>query len=63
MEAAGPEVLPIVHHIRFLIFDWSVPNIIMGVILIAAFFGAAFARLPKWIERGREGEETKGGRK
>jgi hypothetical protein len=27
-----------VHHIRFLIFDWSVPNVIMGVIVIAVFF-------------------------
>jgi protein-S-isoprenylcysteine O-methyltransferase Ste14 len=43
-----------VHHIRFLIFDWSVPNIIMGAIIIAIFFLAAWARLPKWIERGRE---------
>ena len=63
MEAAGPEVLPVVHHIRFLIFDWSIPNIIMGAILIAAFFSAAWARLPAWIERGRERGEKKGGRK
>ena len=26
----------------------------MGVIIIAVFFLAAWARLPKWIERGRE---------
>jgi hypothetical protein len=50
-----------VHHLRFLIFDWSLPNVIMGAILIVVFFLAAWARLPKWIERGREkGKEGKG---
>jgi hypothetical protein len=43
-----------VHHLRFLIFDWSLPNVIMGATLIVVFFLAAWARLPKWIERGRE---------
>jgi hypothetical protein len=28
--------------------------VIMGAIIIAVFFAAAWARLPKWIERGRE---------
>ncbi|HVO38045.1 MAG TPA: hypothetical protein VMV03_03355 [Spirochaetia bacterium] len=48
------QVLPAVHHIKFFIFDWSIPNIIIGAILIAGFFAAAWARLPRWIERGRE---------
>jgi hypothetical protein len=61
MEDAGSQVLSTVHHLRFLIFDWSLPNVIMGVIVIALFFLGAWARLPKWIERGRERE--KGGRK
>ena len=61
MEAVSSHVLPAVHHIRFLIFDWSIPNLIMGAAIIAVFFFAAWARLPKWIERGRE--KGKGGRK
>ena len=61
MDAVSSQVLPAVHHIRFLIFDWSVPNIIVGGIIIAAFFLAAWARLPKWIERGRD--PNSGGKK
>lgn len=63
MEEASPQVLATVHHLRFLIFDWSLPNVIMGVIVILLFFGAAWARLPKWIERGRERGGKAGGRK
>ena len=61
MEGVSSSVLPAVHHIRFLIFDWAIPNLIIGAVIIAAFFLAAWARLPKWIERGRE--KGKGGRK
>lgn len=60
MEGVGSQVLPAVHHIRFLIFDWSIPNVIIGAIIIAVFFLAAWARLPKWIERGRERQSQKG---
>jgi hypothetical protein len=63
MEDAGPQVLSTVHHLKFLIFDWSLPNVIMGVIVILGFFAAAWARLPKWIERGRERGDKKGGGK
>ena len=63
MDEAAPQVLASVHHLRFLIFDWSLPNIIMGVIVVLLFFGAAWARLPKWIERGRERGGKAGGRK
>ncbi len=63
MEEAGPQVLATVHHLRWLIFDWSLPNVIMGVIVILAFFAAAWARLPKWIERGRERGARPGARK
>jgi hypothetical protein len=60
MEGSISQTLPAVLHVRFLIFDWSIPNVIMGVVLIAVFFLAAWARLPKWIERGRDQEkETK----
>ncbi len=59
----APQVLSSVHHLRFLIFDWSLPNVIMGAIVIVGFFAAAFARLPKWIERGRERGGKRGGGK
>ena len=61
MEDVSSQVLPAVHHLRFLIFDWSLPNVIMGAIVIALFFLGAWARLPRWIERGRE--RAKGGKK
>ena len=60
MEGAASQVLPSVHHLRFLIFDWSLPNVIMGVIVIVVFFAAAWARLPKWIERGTRPRRRKG---
>ena len=60
MEGSGLQVLSGVHHIKFLIFDWSVPNLIMGAIVVVAFFAAAWARLPKWIERGRERDKEGG---
>jgi hypothetical protein len=63
MEEAGPQVLSSVHHLRWLIFDWSLPNVIMGAIAIVGFFAAAWARLPRWIERGRERDGKTGGRK
>ncbi len=66
----APQVLSSVHHLRFLIFDWSLPNVIMGGVAILAFFGAVWARLPRWIERGRDERSRddkprggKGGRK
>jgi hypothetical protein len=54
MEGLISQTLPAAIHLRFLIFDWSLPNVIMGVVLIAIFFLAAWARLPKWIERGSD---------
>jgi hypothetical protein len=54
MEGASSQALPAVLHLKFLIFDWYLPNVIMGVIVIAMFFLGAWARLPGWIERGRE---------
>jgi protein-S-isoprenylcysteine O-methyltransferase Ste14 len=61
MEGSGLQVLSGVLHIKFLIFDWSVPNLVMGAIVVVVFFAAAWARLPKWIERGRE-RDTEGGK-
>lgn len=56
----GSQVVPAALHIKFLIFDWSVPNLVMGAIILIAFFAAAWARLPKWLEHGRDkGGEAK----
>jgi hypothetical protein len=63
MEGAASQVLPTVHHLRFLIFDWYLPNVIMGALVIIVFFAAAWARLPKWIERGRERSSERGKKK
>ena len=54
MDGVVSQVAPVVHHIRFLIFDWSIPNLVVGIIIIAVFFLAAWARLPTWIEHGRD---------
>ncbi len=63
MDAIASQVAT-THHLRFLIFDWALPNVIMGVVLIAIFFLAAWARLPKWLERGRDrsGRDRDGGK-
>jgi protein-S-isoprenylcysteine O-methyltransferase Ste14 len=58
MAGAAAQVVASVHHVRFLIFDWSVPNLIMGAVLVIVFFAGAWMRLPKWIERGRERREA-----
>jgi hypothetical protein len=63
MEGAASQVLPTVHHLRFLIFDWYLPNVIMGALVIIVFFAAAWARLPKWIERGRDRGPERGKKK
>ena len=59
MGGIGSQILPATQHIKFLIFDWSVPNLIMGAIIVVAFFAAAWARLPNWLERGRDREAKK----
>ncbi|GEM_PF-3880908 len=41
MEGSGLQVLSGVQHIKFLIFDWSVPNLVMGAIIVLVFFAAA----------------------
>ncbi len=63
MEGEASQVLASIHHIRFLIFDWSVPNLIVGAIGIALFFVGAWLRLPGWIERGRERGGERGGQR
>jgi hypothetical protein len=62
MEELGSQVLPAANHIRFLIFDWSVPNLVIGLVIVVLFFLAAWLRLPGWIEGGR-GKTPAGRRK
>ncbi len=57
MEALPTRLLPVLPHIKFLIFNITIPNLIMELLLLAVFFLAAWARLPKWIERGRDSRE------
>ena len=59
MEGIDSQVIPAALHIRFFIFDWSVPNLIMGAFILVIFFAAIWARLPKWIEHGRDKEAGK----
>jgi small-conductance mechanosensitive channel len=40
-------------HFDFSIFKISLPNLIVGVVLIAIFFLAAWARLPRFLEHAR----------
>ena len=57
MEALPTRLLSVLPHIKFLIFNITIPNLIMELLLLAVFFLAAWARLPRWIERGRDSGE------
>jgi len=54
MDQLSAQLLPVVKHFSFLIFNISVPNLIIGVVLIAILFVGAWARLPHFIEHGPE---------
>jgi hypothetical protein len=54
MDQLPAQLLPVVRHINFLIFNISVPNLIIGVVLTIVFFLGAWARLPHFIEHGKE---------
>jgi hypothetical protein len=41
-------------HFDFSIFKISLPNFIVGLVLVAIFFIAAWARLPRFLEHGRD---------
>ncbi len=53
MEHLSVELLPVVRHFVFSIFNISLPNLIIGVIIVAILFLGAWARLPHFIEQGR----------
>jgi hypothetical protein len=56
MGTLPPEILKAVPHIKFLIFDLAIPNLIAWIVIIVAFFLAAWLRLPKFLESsGGEG--------
>ncbi len=57
MEALPAQLLPAVRHVAISIFNIAIPNLIVWGIVIVIFFLAAWARLPRFIERGRGSEE------
>jgi hypothetical protein len=40
MERNAARVLPAVLHIRYFIFDWSIPNLIMGGVMLLLVIAA-----------------------
>jgi hypothetical protein len=53
MEELSTQLLPVTLHLDFSIFKISLPNLIVGLVIIAIFFAAAWARLPGFLEHGR----------
>jgi len=54
MEGLSAQLLPATLHLDFSIFKISLPNLIVGIVIIAIFFAAAWARLPSFLEHGRD---------
>jgi hypothetical protein len=50
VEPLPPELLPVVPHVVFGIFNLAIPNIIAWGVVIGAVLLAAWARLPKFFE-------------
>lgn len=55
------QTLPAVPHVVFGIFNLAIPNIIFWGLVIVLFAGAAWARLPRFIEHSAksDAEEVK----
>ncbi len=51
------QTLPAVPHVVFGIFNLAIPNIIFWGLVIVLFAGAAWARLPKFIEHSSKPEQ------
>jgi hypothetical protein len=47
MDLLPPEMLSIVPHVTFSIFNLAIPNILAWVTVIVIFFVAVWLRLPK----------------
>ena len=45
-----PQLLAAVAHFEYGIFNVALPNIIVALLLVVVFFGAAWARLPRVFE-------------
>jgi hypothetical protein len=57
MEQLPAQLLRVTTHFDFFIFKIALPNLIVGLVLIVIFFAAAWARLPRFLEHGRDPEE------
>ena len=57
MEQLPAQLLPVTTHLDFSIFKIALPNLIVGLVIIVIFFAAAWARLPRFLEHGRDEEE------
>jgi hypothetical protein len=57
MEQLPAQLLSVTTHFDFSIFKIALPNLIVGLVLIVIFFAAAWARLPRFLEQGRDPEE------
>jgi hypothetical protein len=53
MEDLAAQALPTVPHLSFSIFNISVPNLIVWGVIIVILVVGAWARLPRFMERGR----------
>ena len=54
MEQLPAQLLPVTTHFDFSIFKIALPNLIVGLVIIVIFFAAAWARLPHFLEHGRD---------
>lgn len=56
MSSVALQTLPAVPHVVFGIFNLAIPNIIFWALVVLLFAGAAWARLPRFIERSSKDE-------
>jgi hypothetical protein len=57
VDQLSAQLMPVVRHFTFSIFNISVPNLIIGIVLIIILFVGAWSRLPHFIEHGRSEKE------
>lgn len=57
MDQLPAQLLPALTHFKFLIFDISLPNLIIGVVSVVFLVLGAWLRLPRFIEHGRESDK------
>ncbi len=59
MDQLSAQLLPAVRHFVVSIFNVSIPNLIVILVFIAILVVGAIARLPGFIEHGRESRKGK----